>query len=145
MIDTKTATVKELVEFHNKHADKPVKKFANAATARKRVDALIKAKGLDGAKAKKAKAPKAPRTPAVPEETVKRRSAAAANSWSDPSVRAKRTKRHKVKVAGKGEFVSVRKAFEELNLPLSKHIRFRKDLVAEGKATIDGFRFSLAA
>lgn len=41
MLNIKTAKTAELVAFYNEHADKPVKKFVDRATAEKRVAALI--------------------------------------------------------------------------------------------------------
>ena len=40
-INVKTAATSELVAFYNAHSDKPVKKFADRATAEKRVAALL--------------------------------------------------------------------------------------------------------
>lgn len=40
-INTKTAKTAELVAFYNAYADKPVKKFADRATAEKRVAGLL--------------------------------------------------------------------------------------------------------
>lgn len=57
------------------------------------------------------------------------RSEGIARSWTDPKVAAKRSERHGVEVKPKGEpwmyFGSVRKAYLELGLPLSGHIKFR--------------------
>lgn len=41
MINIATATTKELVDFYNKHSDKPVTKFADRKTAEKRVYLLV--------------------------------------------------------------------------------------------------------
>ena len=41
------------------------------------------------------------------------------------------------------EYRSVKDAFEKLKLPLEKHIRFRAELKANGKATFDGHKFML--
>lgn len=66
------------------------------------------------------------------------------------SVMKARATRHAVRAAGK-EFNSVREAFEELELPMWRHPKFRKELKAkkqlsfisaEGKKPI---RFSIAA
>lgn len=65
------------------------------------------------------------------------RSEAIAASWCREDVRIARSQRNGVKVTG-GELVgehtfrSVKAAFEQLNLPLSKHINFRGRLKAAG-------------
>jgi hypothetical protein len=71
------------------------------------------------------------------------RSAAIALSWSDKEVAAARSLKQRVVVAGKGEFRSVKEAFESLGLPLNKHIKFRAELKAEGSKTFDGRKFSI--
>ena len=76
--------------------------------------------------------------PALRLEVDKNRSAAIAKSWKDEEVKAKRSQRHAVRVAGK-EFRSVRQAFVELNLPLSKHIKFRMELKAAEDQRLEGF------
>lgn len=62
-------------------------------------------------------------------KTSATRSEGIARSWADPKVAAKRSERHGVEVKVKGEdkmyFGSVRKAYLELGLPLSGHIKFR--------------------
>lgn len=62
-------------------------------------------------------------------------SAAIAQTWLDGDVAAKRMTRDGVTVLINGkvaEFKSTGAAFEALNLPMSKHIRFRMKLKAEG-------------
>lgn len=96
MIDTNKATTSELVNYYNAHSGKsPIRKFADRATAIKRVAALISSKS----KSKK--------------ESSKKRSSA-------------------VMVEGT-EYRSVKQAFEELKLPLGRHIKFRMKLKAAGK------------
>lgn len=70
------------------------------------------------------------------------RAASAAASWADPDVRAARTTRNGCRV-GRQSYPSVRAAFEALGLPLAKHIRFRAELKAKGRATFEGRRFTL--
>lgn len=79
--------------------------------------------------------------PALSLEVDKNRSAAIAKSWTDEEVKAKRSQRHAVRVAGK-EFRSVRQAFVELNLPLSKHIKFRMELKAAEDQRLEGFGYT---
>jgi hypothetical protein len=64
------------------------------------------------------------------------RSTAIAASWSNPEVRAARAQRHAC-VVGKVTYKSVPEAFRELGLPTSKMIRFRGELVANGKAVFE--------
>ncbi len=70
------------------------------------------------------------------------RAASAAASWADPDVRTARTTRNGCRV-GRQDYPSVRAAFEALGLPLAKHIRFRAELKAKGRATFEGRRFTL--
>ena len=69
------------------------------------------------------------------------RSAAIAASWADKDVAARRAARHHVVVEGKGEFKSVREAFAQLGLPISKHIRFRMALKAAGALEFGNLAF----
>ena len=150
------APTKTLVTFYNIHSGrKAIKKFADRATAEKRVAALIADNaelevvlldGLDArgelaadAKVVEAQAPKkapkkAPSQPADPESTAAKISAGVARSWADPDVHAKRTTRNGVTVNDQ-QYKSVREAFEDLGLPMSRHISFRLVLKAEGKVT----------
>ena len=75
------------------------------------------------------------------------RSEAISKTWEDLSVRtARRLRRAVVVLTPEGEkltFKSVRAAFEDLELPLSKHIKFRGMLrTAEGETLeFDGYEF----
>lgn len=60
------------------------------------------------------------------------RSAGISDSWNNPEVAEKRSRRDNVKVDGKGEFRSVKQAFEHLGLPLNQHIKFRMELKEKG-------------
>ena len=122
MLNINTATTAELVAFYNKHADKPVTKFADRKTAERRVAALM------------VTLPKAP--------PAKDRGAAIAQSWQDKRVAAARAQRHHVKAAG-ATYKSVREAFMVLALPLGQHIKFRGALKAAGKAEFAGVKFQL--
>lgn len=70
------------------------------------------------------------------------RAASISRSWTNPKVAAARAQRNGVLVKG-CKYRSVRAAFEELGLPLEKHIAFRGLLKAAGRATFDGLRFKL--
>jgi hypothetical protein len=156
------ATTAELVAFYNTHADKPVKKFADRATAEKRVAALIASLAPSPADA----CPFCGGTELtsghghddgsitdehlftchdcgkeydvntgeefVAKETDATRAAAIAASWLNPETAAKRAERHGCEVDGQ-YFPSVRKAFLALGLPLAKHISFRMDLKKYGE------------
>lgn len=69
-------------------------------------------------------------------------SEAIAKSWNNPEVREARSARNKVTVDGI-EYNSVRHAFVELGLPVSKHIAFRGQLKASGKLAFQGRVFKL--
>lgn len=71
------------------------------------------------------------------------RSIGVRNSWNDPAVQERRRVRDKVQVEGHGAFRSVRAAFEELELPLKKHIKFRMELKASKTAEFEGHKFSI--
>jgi hypothetical protein len=71
------------------------------------------------------------------------RSIGVRNSWNDPAVQERRRLRDKVSVAGQGSFRSVRAAFEELELPLQKHIKFRMELKATKTAEFSGYKFTI--
>lgn len=101
------------------------------------------------AKAPKEKAAKEPKAKREPKEKVSKarfasRSEGIAESWKIRDVREARLTRNSVYVsftAKNGEKVpeqgyrSVHEAFEQLRLPMGKHIRFRKKLKAEIKLT----------
>lgn len=115
MFDVKTATTAELVAKHNElKADAPVKKFADRKTAEKRVQALLDAQPKPAPKAVKVRTPRA-----------------AAGDRSD-----QRFIRHGVRVAGT-DYKSVAAAFQELKLPMGKHIPFRAKLKASGAETFE--------
>lgn len=135
MIDVKTATTAELVAFYNKHAEKPVTKFADRKTAERRVATLIDI------------IQRQEPTPKKKPTTKPERSTAIAETWKDKNVAARRSARHHVLVAPpKGsptEYKSVRQAFMVLALPLGQHIKFRSALKAAGQAEFGGFKFKL--
>lgn len=111
-----SASTSELVAYYNERAEKPVKKFADRATAEKRVRPFLEA---DAATA--------------PKRTL---SEAIAASWTRPDVAAARSTRNAVRANGT-EYRSVREAFRALRLPIEKHIPFRMSLKAAGKATFE--------
>ncbi len=130
---------KELVDAYNAMSGSQIKKFRDRKTAVARTfEAALEQMGkLDDPN---------PRRRA----TDRSASEAIAASWQDPQVRQKRSARHHVRVLWKekgskrvDEFRSVRQAFQELQLPLNKHIKFRVQLKAEGKKEFEGFQFAI--
>lgn len=161
--DIKAAKTSELVAFWNeKNPAKPVKKFSDRATAEKRCATLLEViEVLEAApvdpvpapvvkvKGRKKAAPvevdtenmtdeefKAHMLGGVEEKERKSNAAGIAASWADPSVYNARLTRNAVKAEGV-EYKSVRAAFAALNLPDSKHIRFRMKLKEAKKAVFE--------
>ncbi|QDH49598.1 hypothetical protein KYLE_4 [Pantoea phage Kyle] len=174
-IDVATASTKELVEFYNLHSEKPVKKFADRATAEKRVTALVNALAWEDDNVRpvvvhsprpvKAEEP-APdydamtdeefeakvKSELVEEKTSERKSNSEGikASWGNEKVFEARMTRNGVIVKWgdkEEEFKSVRAAFTALNLPDSKHIRFRMKLKEAKVAVFDwvgvAYRFEI--
>jgi len=122
MINVTTATTRELVDFYNEHAERPVKKFANRATAERRVQAMI--------------------DELYPKADDEKRAEAQRRAWANPEVKAARSRRQHVKVDGV-TYRSVKQAFEQLNLPLTKHIKFRGELKALGHVEAFGHNWMI--
>lgn len=187
-IDITTAKTAELVAFFNAHAEKPVKKFADRATAEKRVAALlatIQTTASEIAESEPKEVPQAkptqftaegccpvcgstevfvgeaPEGVVINEESMRgchacgwfqddkadhvkneKRAAGVTASWLKPDVKAARSARHAVEVAGV-QYRSVREAFKALGLPDSKHIKFRGDLKRQGEGVFEGHDFKL--
>jgi hypothetical protein len=192
-----SASTAELLAFFNANSAKKVARFADKATAQKRVAALVATLPAPKKAAKAAAAPKAERnsrkdqnacpacgstadqTPAGPEGTAAAernfchhcsteyspstgkiykapavsadRAMSIAKSWMDKAVAVARAERTSVRVsvpaigsepAYKAEFKSVAEAFRKLGLPMSKHIKFRMELKAAGKAAFGIYKFT---
>lgn len=131
-----TVSTANLVTFFNARAEKPVKRFADRATAEKRVLALIESLDAEFVEADGVLCEVVRVDPVSVDEltTAAKRSIAATLTWKRPEVAAKRVKRNAVMVDGV-EFQSVRTAFAFLGLPDSKHIAFRLILKANKVAT----------
>lgn len=154
MINVKEAATKELVEFYNEHADKPVKKFSDRKTAERRVSELLEE--LEGHKVvvigpedfdddfpSEYDAPTSvPMKPRKGKTTSLTRSEAIAKSWTVPETAEKRSQRSAVEVDGQ-VYRSVRAAFEALGLPMKHHIPFRMDLKAAGTSTDFGHKWKI--
>ncbi|HET8686261.1 MAG TPA: hypothetical protein VFM18_06305, partial [Methanosarcina sp.] len=119
------------VAEYNQLTGKSIKKFSSRAAGEKQLEA-----------ARKAVAPKKPVPVLSPakskgkgkqmeqgkKEINVNRSKAIGDSWNDPAIAEKRTKRDHVSVSYEGNkdiYRSVKEAFEKLGLPLGKHIGFR--------------------
>jgi len=63
------------------------------------------------------------------------RSEAIAKSWDNDEIAKARAARDNVSVEGYGTFRSVAAAFKKIGLPISRHIKFRIDLKANGTGT----------
>lgn len=122
-----------------------VKRFADKKAGAKRLEAIIERSAellketmTEKAEAKKARSPEA-------KQSI---SDGVRASWENPEVVAKRRQRHWVEVsdgAGTQVFRSVRQAFLELGLPISKHIKFRMALKAAGKMEGYGYEWEAHA
>jgi len=132
----------ELVEWYNKHAHKPVTKFASRAKGIDRCWKLLDAMRFDAPDEQQ-------ETATMNEETQINtpdpdRSAAMATSWQDPEVRAKRAARHAITVNGE-TYKSMYKAFEVLGLDLKDHAKVRMQCVQNGTVEYEGHTFKLAS
>lgn len=122
VFDVKTAATSELIAKYNElNPDKPVKKFADRATAEKRVAAALQALAkLAPAPAPAAKAPRSAPAPAA----------------QKPDRSDERYVRNNVSVGGV-VYKSVADAFKKIGLPMSRHIPFRAKVKTEGQATFE--------
>jgi len=155
-INITKSTTKELLDFYNSHVDQfgwdSVKRFSDRVSAERRVKALLDNLGATTDEPKKKVRRNAKTVESKPtRETIaatktkapnKTLSEAIAESWKDPVVAAARKAHHNVLVDGV-TYRSVLDAFNQLSLPISKHVRFRKMLKSEGAANFDGHHFSL--
>ena len=123
-----------LVNEYNTLTGKSLKRFSSLEEGRARIE-KIKEKLSGGGKTESFV------------EGEKKKKAGIKNSWDDPKVRAARSSRVHVTVAGHGEYDSVAKAFIDLKLPKNKIVLFRGRLRDTGKETIsDGdktYEFSI--
>jgi hypothetical protein len=71
-----------------------------------------------------------------------KRAAGVTASWLKPEVKAARSARHAVEVAGV-QYRSFREAFKALGLSDSKHIKFRGELKKAGEGVFEGHDFKL--
>lgn len=78
----------------------------------------------------------------VTAKTGAERGASVKASWDDKSVREARATKNHVKVDGV-EYRSVYQAFEKLNLPLGKVIKFRGELKAAGTLKFGDYTFAI--
>lgn len=156
--DIKKASTAELLAFYNANSGRePVKRFADRATAEKRVRFLldrpgdgdspaaepVKAAAQDAKPSKpvaqRAKKPAAQKDPVA---THEKRASSISKSWKDPDTAASRSARNACKVGGE-HYSSVPMAFRALKLDMKKHQRVRRQMVVNGHATFEGHRFTL--
>jgi hypothetical protein len=159
-------TTAELVQWYNENSGgAPVKRFADRATAEKRVLLLMERLpgGKNEAPVAEPEAPAAPPSEEAPAagnkatkprkakktaaakkaaKTPEQRSAAVKASWGDKKTRAARSARYNVKVDGV-LYDSTLKAFTALKLNTAPHQRIRRELVANGKVEHEGRKFVL--
>lgn len=149
-MNVKTATTAELIAKYNALTGKNIKKFSSREAGEKQV---LKAMDAVAAASTGVRVVRVADTTTKPVSLPKGKSpsdrgAAIAASWKDPKIAAKRAERTHVKASGQ-IYRSVREAFEALELPLSKHIKFRMELKAVHELTFkhEGrqVKFSVAA
>ena len=132
----------ELVEWHNRHANKPVAKFASRAKGIDRCRRLLDAMRFDVPDQQQEEPPMTEQTQdATPDPE---RSATMAATWQDPEIRAKRAARHAIAV-GDQTYKSMYKAFEALGLDPKDHAKVRMQCVQDGEVEYEGHTFKLAS
>jgi hypothetical protein len=126
-------TTAEMVAEYNALTGKDIKKFSSRAAGEKQLAKVrSEVSSTSQAASDTGKANK------VPAKSVSvNRSKSISESWNNPEVSAKRVQRHNVKVEGAGVFRSVLEAFKILNLPQSKHIKFRMALKQVGSGVFE--------
>lgn len=153
-------TTAEMVAEYNALTGKSIKKFSSRAAGEKQLakvrsevsstsqaaaDKVVEKKGFDyavdgcpgcGATEDQTAAGLDGTIYKAPAKSVNR-SKSISESWNNPEVAAKRARRDNVKVSGAGVFRSVLEAFKSLNLPQSKHIKFRMMLKQVGSGVFE--------
>lgn len=130
-------TTAAMVAEYNSLTGKSIKKFSSRAAGEKQLEAARTKAGVAVIKEVVAKVVKAKVVKAkVEKKETTNRADAIKKSWADPKVAAARSERTHVKASGK-MFRSVKQAFEELGLPLEKHIRFRMQLKQVAEMTFN--------
>lgn len=125
-------TTAAMVAEYNSLTGKSIKKFSSRSAGEKQLEAARTKVGVAAIKEVVAKVVKAK----VEKKETTNRADAIKKSWADPKVAAARSERTHVKASGK-MFRSVKQAFEELGLPLEKHIRFRMQLKQVAEMTFN--------
>lgn len=155
-INITKSTTKELLDFYNSHAGQfewdSVKRFSDRVSAERRVKALLDrlagpvgetaAKPKENAKTAAKKPAPAAVAKAKPKASKEKLSQSIAQSWLDREVAAARKTHNHVDVDGV-TYRSVREAFDQLSLPINKHIKFRKMLKENVEANFDGHHFKI--
>lgn len=140
MKDVTEMLTSELIQEYNALTGKGIVKFASRIAGEQQVTRARQAAGLDTNPV-----PDVQLVTHKPDENVNVvRAEGARRSWDNLETFNKRRQRTNVLVEGHGEFRSVSAAFKALNLPMTRHIPFRKDLKAAGELTIEGYTFKVA-
>jgi hypothetical protein len=116
-------TTAEMVAEYNQLTAKTIKKFSSRAAGEKQLQTARGAIAPPPA----AKPPAASPTTAPTTGKNPKRAEGQRETWNDRKVAAARTKKDRVTANGE-EFKSVAAAFIKFNLPMNKHISFRKTL-----------------
>lgn len=129
-------TTAEMVAEYNVLTGKNIKKFSSRAAGEKQLaKARSEVSSTSQVAAKRARRDNV-KIYKAPAKSVNR-SKSISESWNNPEVAAKRARRDSVKVSGVGVFRSVLEAFKSLNLPQSKHIKFRMALKQVGSGMFE--------
>ena len=116
--EIRSASTADLLATYNRLTGESVKRFSTRAAAEKRTAAAIAE--FDSKADLKIRG--------------KNLAESISLSWRNPEIAAKRLTRNHVRVGG-AEYRSVKAAFVSLRLSLAKHIPFRMELKAAGRAT----------
>ena len=132
----KKLTTKEMLKKYESVTGRAINRFSSRAAGE-----LQLARAMERAENKLKGKRKMNTTGAAADQA--KRSEGTKRSWQDEQINFLRRQRNGVAVEGKGEFRSVKAAFEELELDLKKHIKFRIALKREGELEFEGYKFKI--
>lgn len=127
-------TTAQMLEEYNELSGKSVKKFSSRAAGENQLTKIRAEKLAEQQTEEKQVEQNTQNTESKEVKEVvpaRTRSEGVSESWNNEDVAAKRRQRNGVVVRGV-EYRSVLDAFEKLDLPVNKHIKFRAELKAEG-------------
>lgn len=147
-------SMKELVALYNRHAEKPVKRFADRKAAERRVREVLpaeepapepapekrKSRGRGNPRGSKYGLPRVRKIASIAAPGATRRESVA-KSWKIEPVARARVARHAVIVDGETYFHSLAQAFATLGLPMSAMPRARRVMITNGVLTFSGYSF----